>query len=44
MEVKVEFYSYLFPVRKFNSLDELGKMIREAREASGEYLRERGII
>lgn len=42
-EVKVEFYSYLFPVRKFDSLEELGKMIRDAREASERYLEENGV-
>lgn len=42
--IKVEFYSYLYATRKFDSLSRLGKMIADSAEKSKEYLTARGIL
>lgn len=39
-EIKVEFFKYLFGARKFDTMDELGKMIRDAAASAEEYLAE----
>lgn len=43
-QVSVEFYDWLFPVRKFDSLEELGAMIRGAAQSSKEILIKDGIM
>lgn len=43
-EIQVDFYSYLFPSQKFESLDQLGKMIYTSAEKSKIYLEKKGII
>ncbi len=43
-DIQVDFYSYLFPPKKFESLDELGKMIYTSAEKSKIYLENKQII
>ena len=43
-EIQVDFYSYLFPSQKFESLDQLGKMIYTSAEKAKIYLENKGII
>lgn len=42
--VQVDFYSYLFPSKKFDTLDELGKMIYESAVKAKKYLEDKEIV
>ncbi len=43
-EIEVEFYSYLYGPKKFDSLKQLGEMIYSSAEKSSEYLAKIGVI
>lgn len=43
-DIQVDFYSYLFATRKFDSLRQLGEMIRDSAHKAEKYLKERNII
>ena len=43
-EIQVDFYSYLFAPKKFDSLQQLGDMIYSSAEKSCEFLTKNGII
>ncbi len=42
--IQVDFYSYLFETRKFDSLEQLGAMIRDSAEKAKIYLHKLGVI
>lgn len=42
--IQVEFYSYLYPTRKFDSLQQLGEMIQNSALKAKDYLEKKGVL